>query len=160
MTCPECKGVGKYHGLTAIEDCRACGGSGEIGDSMTLPPTEVTAGQVLVSDGKGGKWVSDVAIKNAAGDVFKGGVCIGLGDGGTAFQDDPFTFDMPKESRTLGFFHNGKTYTFAPRDDITAKEAKAVAEMIAAIFRRTIFDGIEDAVASCGLEVRRHFKPV
>ena len=26
--CPECRGTGKYVGLSVVEDCRACGGSG------------------------------------------------------------------------------------------------------------------------------------
>lgn len=29
-TCPDCRGSGKYHGFTVIEDCRRCAGSGRI----------------------------------------------------------------------------------------------------------------------------------
>lgn len=30
LECPDCKGTGKYHGFTVIEDCRKCQGSGSL----------------------------------------------------------------------------------------------------------------------------------
>jgi hypothetical protein len=30
QTCPACHGSGKYVGLSVVEDCRTCGGSGEV----------------------------------------------------------------------------------------------------------------------------------
>lgn len=30
-TCPECRGTGRYIGLTVIEPCSACGGTGVLG---------------------------------------------------------------------------------------------------------------------------------
>jgi len=50
MICPDCKGSGKYQGLTSTSACQGCGGTGVVADATA--PAEATSTNVISGQAK------------------------------------------------------------------------------------------------------------